>query len=90
METIKKDAKTRMDKSIDALRNEIIKIRTGKATTTLLDGIKIDYYGNSTPLNQVGNISVLDAHTLSITPWDKSVVPIVDKLSWKQISDLTL
>ncbi|MCH8171097.1 MAG: ribosome recycling factor [Bacteroidetes bacterium] len=79
METIKKDAKSRMDKSIEALRNEVIKIRTGKATTTLLNGIKVDYYGNLTPLNQVGNISVLDAHNLSITPWDKSVVPAVDK-----------
>jgi len=79
METVKKDAKSRMDKSIEALRNEVIKIRTGKATTTLLDGIKVDYYGNITPLNQVGNISVLDPHNLSITPWDKSVVPAVDK-----------
>ena len=79
MENIKKDAKTRMDKSIDALRSEIIKIRTGKATTTLLDGIKVDYYGNLTPLNQVGNISVLDAHSLSITPWDKTMVQAIDK-----------
>ena len=79
MEAIKQDAKSRMDKSIEALRNEVVKIRTGKATTTLLDGIKVDYYGNLTLLNQVGNISVLDAHNLSITPWDKSIVPAVDK-----------
>lgn len=79
MEAIKQDAKSRMDKSIEALRNEVVKIRTGKATTTLLDGIKVDYYGNLTPLNQVGNISVLDTHNLSITPWDKSIVPAVDK-----------
>ena len=79
METIKKDTKSRMDKSIDALKNEIVKIRTGKATTTLLDGIKVDYYGNMTPLNQVGNISVLDAHNLSITPWDKNMVQTIDK-----------
>jgi len=68
-----------MDKSIEALRNDIAKIRTGKATTTLLDGIKVDYYGNLTPLSQVGNISVLDAHNLSITPWDKSMVQAIDK-----------
>lgn len=79
MHLIIKDAKLRMDKSLEALRNELAQVRTGKATTALLDGIKVDYYGNMTPLNQVGNVSVLDAHTLSITPWDKSMVQIVDK-----------
>jgi ribosome recycling factor len=74
-----KDAQQRMDKSIDAFRSEIAKIRTGKATTALLDTIKVDYYGTITPLKQVGNLSVLDVHTLSITPWDKSLVPIIDK-----------
>ena len=79
MNEIIKDAKHRMDKSIDAFRNEIAKIRTGKATTALLDGIKIDYYGTITPLNQTANVSVLDSHTLSITPWDKSMVASIDK-----------
>lgn len=74
-----KDAKSRMDKSIDAFRHEIAKIRTGKATTALLDGIKVDYYGSHSPLNQVSNVSVLDAHTLSITPWDKNMVGEIDK-----------
>jgi len=74
-----KDAKERMDKSVEAFRSEITKIRTGKATTALLDGIKVDYYGNPTPLNQVGNLSVLDVHTLTITPWDKSIVHLVEK-----------
>ncbi|MCB0732209.1 MAG: ribosome recycling factor [Ignavibacteriae bacterium] len=74
-----KDAKSRMDKSIEAFRLEISKIRTGKATTALLDGVKVDYYGNLTPLNQTANISVLDSHTLSITPWDKSLVQAIDK-----------
>jgi len=73
------DADHRMSKSIEAFKHEISKIRTGKATTALLDGIKVDYYGTMTPINQVGNISVLDAHTLSITPWDKSMVEKVDK-----------
>ena len=74
-----KDARHRMDKSVEAFRAEIAKIRTGKATTALLDGIKVDYYGTISPLNQVGNVSVLDAHTISITPWDKSMVQAIDK-----------
>ncbi len=79
MHTVIKDAKSRMDKSIEALRQEIAKIRTGKATTALLDGIKVDYYGSLVPLNQVGNVSVLDAHTLSITPWEKTLVSVIEK-----------
>lgn len=79
MEQILKDAKSRMDKSIEALRSELAKVRTGKATTTLLDGIKVDYYGSHTPISQVGNLTVLDAHTLSFTPWDKTMVGIVEK-----------
>lgn len=74
-----KDARQRMDKTIEAFRIEIAKIRTGKATTALLDGIKVDYYGTPSPLNQVGNVSVLDAHTISITPWDKNMVQVIDK-----------
>ncbi|MGE5437488.1 MAG: ribosome recycling factor [Syntrophothermus sp.] len=79
VENILKDAKQRMDKSMEALRSELSKIRSGKATTALLDGIKVDYYGTNTPISQVGNLSVLDAHTLSFTPWDKSMVQVVDK-----------
>lgn len=74
-----KDAKQRMDKTVEAFRNEIAKIRTGKATTALLDGIKVDYYGTPSPLNQVGNVTVLDAHTIAITPWDKSMIQLIDK-----------
>jgi ribosome recycling factor len=74
-----KDARQRMDKTIEAFRSEITKIRTGKATTALLDGIRVDYYGTPSPLNQVGSVSVLDVHTISITPWDKTMVPIIDK-----------
>lgn len=79
MEQILKDARSRMDKSIDALRAELSKIRSGKATTALLDGVKVDYYGTMTPVSQVGNLNVLDAHTLSFTPWDKSILNAVDK-----------
>lgn len=74
-----KDARSRMDKSVENFRSEIAKIRTGKATTALLDGVKLDYYGTVTPLKQLANVSVLDAHTLSITPWDKSVVHAIEK-----------
>ncbi len=76
---IVKDAKYRMGKSVEAFREEIAKIRTGKATTALLDGIKVNYYGNPTPLNQMANLTVLDPHTLSITPWDKSTIHDIDK-----------
>lgn len=79
MEKVLKDAKSRMDKSIEALRAELAKIRSGKATTALLDGIKVDYYGAMTPISQVGNLTVLDAHTLSFTPWDKTMLMPVDK-----------
>jgi len=79
MNSIIEDAIERMDKSINAFKSEIVKIRTGKASTALLDGIKIDYYGTPTPLNQVANVSVLDSHTLSVTPWDKSIVNDVDR-----------
>lgn len=79
MHPIIKDAKHRMGISIEAFKSEINKVRTGKATTALLDGIKVDYYGNITPLNQVGNVSVLDAHTLAITPWDKNMVQVIEK-----------
>jgi ribosome recycling factor len=74
-----KDAKQRMDKTVEAFRAEITKIRTGKATTALLDSVKVDYYGTMSPLTQVGNVSVLDSHTISITPWDKSMVQAIDK-----------
>ncbi len=79
MNTIVSDADHRMDKTVEAFRNEISKIRTGKATTAILDGVRVDYYGTPSPLSQVANVSVLDAHTLSITPWDKSMVQVIDK-----------
>lgn len=74
-----KDARQRMDKTIEAFRVEISKVRTGKATTALLDGVKVDYYGTMSPLNQVGSVSVLDVHTISVTPWDKSMVPLIER-----------
>ena len=79
MHTVIKDAKIRMDKSLEALRNDLAKIHSGKATTALLDGLKVDYYGSLVPLKQVGNVSVLDAHTLSITPWEKPITVVIEK-----------
>lgn len=79
MKQIITDAKSRMDKSLEALGEELAKIRSGKATTALLDGIKVDYYGAITPISQVGNLTVLDVHTLSFTPWDKAMLAPVDK-----------
>jgi ribosome recycling factor len=76
---IVKDSRQRMDKTVEAFRSEITKIRTGKATTALLDSIKVDYYGTMSPLTQVGNVTVLDVHTIAITPWDKSMVQAIDK-----------
>lgn len=95
MHQLIKDASNRMDKTLEALRAELSKVRTGKATTALLDGVKVDYYGSPTPISQVGNITVLDPHTLSITPWDKSMVQPIDKaileanLGFNPISDGT-
>ncbi len=79
MEQTLKDARVRMDKSLETLRGELSTIRSGKATTALLDGIKVDYYGVTTPINQLANVTLIDAHTLSVTPWDKSVLSSIDK-----------
>ena len=80
-EAIIKDARTRMHKSVEAIRDEMAKIRTGRASTTLLDHLRVEYYGNPSPLNQVASVSVADARTLAVTPWEKSMVPVIEKLS---------
>jgi ribosome recycling factor len=76
---ILKDADSRMHKAAEVVRNELIRIRTGKATTNLLDGIKVDYYGTLTPLNQLGTLSTPDIHTITVHVWDKSAVPLIEK-----------
>src|SRR4029078_6362473 len=68
-----------MHKSIDAFKAEIAKLRTGRATPSILDHIRIDYYGTEMPINQVANINVSDARTLTISPWEKSMVPLIEK-----------
>ncbi len=77
-ESIVKDAKTRMQKSVDAVRDELTRLRTGRASTALLDHLKVDYYGNPTPINQVATVSVADARTLAVNPWEKTMVPVVE------------
>lgn len=79
IEDIKKDASTRMGKSIESLKGELTKLRTGRAHTSLLDHITVDYYGNETPLSQVATIAVADARMLTVTPWEKAMVPVVEK-----------
>jgi len=68
-----------MNKAVEHVRNEFVRVRTGKATTTLLDGVKVDYYGTLTPINQVGNLSTPDIHTITVQVWDKSAIPAVEK-----------
>lgn len=76
---IKQDAQTRMKKSVEALHHEFTKIRTGRAHPSLLDHIKVDYYGSEMPLNQVASISVSDPRTLMVTPWEKTMVAACEK-----------
>jgi len=85
---ILKDAETRMKKSVGSIREEMAKIRTGRASTALLDHLRVEYYGNPTPLNQVATVGVSDARTLSVTPWEKSMVPLIEKSIME--SDLSL
>ncbi|KTD51750.1 ribosome recycling factor [Legionella quinlivanii] len=76
---VKNDAEKRMKKSVESLQHELTKIRTGRANASLLDHIQVDYYGNLTPLNQVANVSASDSRTLLVTPWEKSMVAVVEK-----------
>lgn len=70
---------SRMQKAVESVRHELVKVRTGKATTALLDTVKIDAYGSMMALNQVGTVSVVDAHMMTVTPWDKSMVQPIEK-----------
>jgi len=83
-----KDAEDRMKKSIESLKGELAKVRTGRAHPSLLEHIMVDYYGSDTPLNQVASIGVEDARTLTVTPWERPMVQAVEKAIMK--SDLGL
>ncbi len=76
---VKKSADQKMHKTLDTLKADLGKIRTGRAHTGILDHILVDYYGNPTPLNQVANVSLIDARTIGVTPWEKKMVTVIDK-----------
>ncbi|MAT82724.1 MAG: ribosome recycling factor [Gammaproteobacteria bacterium] len=88
IEEIRADADERMGKSLDSLHGAFARIRTGRANPSLLDGIEVPYYGTDTPLNQVASVTVEDARTLVISPWEKKLVPDIEKAILK--SDLGL
>jgi ribosome recycling factor len=79
IEDIKKDAMQRMRKSVDALQQELSKVRTGRAHASLLDHIMVEYYGSQVPVNRVANVNVEDPRTLTVTPWEKGMVSVVEK-----------
>lgn len=88
IDDIKQDARSRMQKSIDALRHDLGKVRTGRASTALVEHLKVNYYGSDMPLSQVASIAVADARSLTITPWEKAMVAAVEKAIYA--SDLGL
>ncbi len=79
LDEIKKDAGQRMTKSVASLKQELTKLRTGRAHTSLLDHITVEYYGSQVPLNQVANVGVEDSRTLTVTPWEKEMVSVIEK-----------
>ena len=79
MEALLKDITEKMEKSVTALKNAFNKIRTGRANPAILDDINVDYYGNPTPINQTSNISVEEGRSLVISPWDKNLIPEIEK-----------
>ncbi len=79
IDEIIQDAQTRMSKSVDSLRTELTKIRTGRAHPSLLDQVMVDYYGSMTPIKQVANVVAEDSRTLAVTPWEKPMVGAIEK-----------
>lgn len=79
IEDIKKDAMQRMRKSVEALQQELSRVRTGRAHASLLDHVMVDYYGSPMPINRVANVNVEDPRTLTVTPWERSMVAAVEK-----------
>ncbi|MBS0398114.1 MAG: ribosome recycling factor, partial [Proteobacteria bacterium] len=83
LDDLKKDATLRMQKCVSAFRDQLKKLRTGRAHTSLIEHIKVDYYGTETPLNQVANIAAEDARTLTISPWERTMVQPIEKAIMK-------
>jgi ribosome recycling factor len=88
LEEIKQDARVRMNKSLEALRRELAKIRTGRAHPSLLEHVQVDYYGSEVPISQAASVNIEDARTLAVTAWDKTMVGVIEKAILK--SDLGL
>ena len=80
LELLLDDAESSMKKAISHLESELVKIRAGKANPSMLDGITVEYYGAPTPINQVANVSVLDARTISIQPWEKKMLQAIETI----------
>lgn len=76
---ITNDAEEGMKKAVDSFKRDLQKIRTGRANTSMLDGIKVDYYGTPTPVNQVATVQVVDARLITVKPWEKTMLPVIDK-----------
>lgn len=88
IKTMVSDARQRMHTSVEAVRRELAGLRTGRASVALLDGIRVDYYGNPTPLNQVGNLSAPEPTLITMQPWEPSMLPVIEKAI--RTSDLDL
>jgi ribosome recycling factor len=88
IENIKKDARIRMSKTLDSLRTELAKIRTGRAHPSLLEHVQVEYYGSNVPISQAANVTIEDSRTLAVTAWDKTMVQTLEKAIMK--SDLGL
>ena len=76
---IKKNAEQKMQKSLETLKTDLAKVRTGRAHTGLLDHVQVDYYGSATALSQIANVTLVDARTIGVQPWEKKMVPVVEK-----------
>ena len=77
IDKLKKSATDRMHKSTESLKDALSKLRTGRANTAMLDHLRVEYYGNQVPLNQVANVALGDSRTITITPWEKTMIPVV-------------
>ena len=79
IDDITKDTDDGMKKAVDSFKRDLQKVRTGRANTAMLDGVKVDYYGTPTPVNQVANITVADARLITVKPWEKNMIAVIDK-----------
>ena len=91
VEDVLSETESGMTKAIEAFQHELAKVRTGRANLALLDGIKIDYYGTMTPLNQVASLNVVDARLITVKPWEKNMIQVIEKAiraNWTDLQEL--